>query len=171
MASRTYGLTLDWLTGATVVLANATQVHCSATENSDLFWALRGAGSSFGIVTEFEFNTFAAPSKVTPFSIELDWNRDEAINGLKAFQNIATNAPKELNMQIYLGPGGQTVQGAFYGDRNGLNAALKPFLGEVGATISTASTVGWIKGLEHFSNGQALNQKGPNKQVRVYSLE
>ncbi|CAM1509427.1 Fc.00g031660.m01.CDS01 [Cosmosporella sp. VM-42] len=168
MASRTYGLTLDWLIGATVVLANATQVYCSATENSDLFWALRGAGSSFGIVTEFEFNTFAAPGKVTPFSIELDWDRDEAVRGLEAFQSFGINAPKELNMQIYLAPGGQTVQGAFYGDRNGLNKALKPFLGEVGATISTASTMGWIKSLEHFSGGLALDQKGPNKQHNTF---
>jgi FAD/FMN-containing dehydrogenase len=42
------------MTGATVVLANSTVVNCSLTENADLFWALRGAGSSFGIVTSFQ---------------------------------------------------------------------------------------------------------------------
>ncbi|KAF7562162.1 hypothetical protein G7046_g1975 [Stylonectria norvegica] len=161
MASRTYGLTLDWLVGATVVLANSTVVHCSATENVDLFWALRGAGSSFGIVAEFEFKTFSVPTKVTPFSIELDWGRNGATKGISAFQELGMNAPKELNMQIYLAPSGQTIQGVWYGDRAGLNAALKPFLGQINAQISTASTMGWIEGLEHFSGNQELDQTRP----------
>ena len=55
----------------TVVLANGTVVETSATENPDILWALKGAGSSFGIVVVFKFKTFAAPSTVTVFQSNL----------------------------------------------------------------------------------------------------
>jgi FAD/FMN-containing dehydrogenase len=50
VSSHTKGLALDWMVGATIVLANSSVVNVSATENPDLFWAIRGAGSSMGIV-------------------------------------------------------------------------------------------------------------------------
>ena len=61
MISRLKGLTLDQLISANVVLADGSVVTASATENSDLFWSLRGAGAAFGIVTHFTFKTFDAP--------------------------------------------------------------------------------------------------------------
>ena len=74
--------------GATVVLANGTAVNCSTTENADLFWALRGAGSSFGIVTSFRFKTFEAPAVVTNFNIFLPWrNYKQAAAGLSVLQD------------------------------------------------------------------------------------
>ncbi|MET0714753.1 MAG: LLM class flavin-dependent oxidoreductase [Mycetocola sp.] len=52
---REHGLTIDHLRAADIVLADGTLVHASESENPDLFWALRGAGANFGIVTAFEF--------------------------------------------------------------------------------------------------------------------
>jgi len=53
--SRKYGLTVDNLESADVVTANAELVHASKEQNPDLFWALRGGGGNFGIVTNFEY--------------------------------------------------------------------------------------------------------------------
>jgi FAD/FMN-containing dehydrogenase len=57
---RKHGLALDNLLSAEVVLANGQRVTASASENDDLFWAIRGGGGNFGIVTSFEFRVHPA---------------------------------------------------------------------------------------------------------------
>lgn len=104
-ASHNKGLALDWLIGADVVLANGTHVHCSETENADLFWALRGAGSNFGIVTYYELKTFAAPSVSIPYSVGLDWKTEEQkVNGVKELVEFARTMPADLNMRCMRSP-------------------------------------------------------------------
>lgn len=104
-ASHDKGLTLDCMIGAYVVLANGVHIHCSDTENPDLFWALRGAGSNFGIVTSFELETFEAPCISTPFKVPLDWNTEkEKVEGVKALVEFARTAPAPLNMRRAYNP-------------------------------------------------------------------
>lgn len=99
-ASHSHGLTLDWMVGAEVVLSGGTHVHCSQSENSDLFWALRGAGSNFGIVTSYELATFAAPADSIPFRVSLDWVTErQKLDGVTALVEFARDMPANLNMR------------------------------------------------------------------------
>ena len=53
--TRKYGLTIDNLVSANIVTADGKQVAVSENQNADLFWAIRGGGGNFEVVTEFEF--------------------------------------------------------------------------------------------------------------------
>jgi hypothetical protein len=59
-----YGAVVDNLVAATVVIANGQILHTSEIENSDLFWAIRGAGQNFGVVTEFQYKAYDQPNPV-----------------------------------------------------------------------------------------------------------
>lgn len=157
MSSRNHGLALDWVDSMTVVLADSSIVDCSATEHPDLFFAMLGAGSGFGIATEFRFRTFAAPEVVTWFSAALPWDGNTAVEGLEKLERFTRyDMPSELNMRLMASVNGSSLDGVFYGDRAGLDAALGPFLGTVNGSIATAGTTGWIGGLEHFSESPTL---------------
>ena len=64
-----YGLVIDNLVQATVVIANGSVVTASSTSHPDLFWAIRGGGSNFGIVTEFVLKVY--PQRKTVFAGQL----------------------------------------------------------------------------------------------------
>jgi hypothetical protein len=92
--SRKYGLSIDNLLEADVVLANGKLVRASATENKDLFWALRGGGGNFGVVTSFLFklnklkNVYAGPTL---------WHMDKAAEMMRWYDNFIRKAPEDLN--------------------------------------------------------------------------
>lgn len=66
-ASRMWGLTLDHVIGVEVVLADSSIVDASEDKNSDLFFAIKGAAASFGIVTQFRLRTHVAPGECVRF--------------------------------------------------------------------------------------------------------
>ncbi|KAI5458305.1 hypothetical protein BGZ63DRAFT_416674 [Mariannaea sp. PMI_226] len=151
MVSRKHGLALDWIIGATVVLHNGTVVHCSAKSRPSLFWAVRGAGSSFGIVAELEFNTFPAPSQVTYFDISLNWNAQTAADGLLAVQNFGKTMPGEITMQVFISKNGYSIDGAYLGTQAGLQKAIQPLLTKLGVQLGSSQTVGWLDSVRHFA--------------------
>ncbi|OIW29381.1 FAD-binding domain-containing protein [Coniochaeta ligniaria NRRL 30616] len=172
VSSHTKGLAVDWMVGATVVLANSTVVNASATENPDLFWAIRGAGSSMGIVSSFQFKTFVVPDTVTFFVASAPWGaQGKALNGLRAVQEFALNTmPAELNMRVFITGKFVNFEGLFYGDKAGLKSALQPLLNKTSATLQLSQEGTWLDQLTHFGNGLALDQGHPyNYHETFYS--
>ncbi|KAK3374823.1 hypothetical protein B0H63DRAFT_437697 [Podospora didyma] len=169
-SSHTYGLAVDWIVGATVVLANGTVVNASETENSDLFWALRGAGSNFGIVAVFKFATFAAPSQVTAFQINLPWNSASAIaSGWAQLQDWTQNTmPKELNARVF-GSGSQTqLQGLYHGNSAALRTAIQPLLSKMGVSLSNAQQYDWMGAFSYYTYGGQVDVTHPYNSVETF---
>ena len=89
-----YGLTIDNLLSADVVTADGNLVHASVTENEDLFWALRGAGANFGVVTSFEYRLHPVGPLVLGGMVIHPFDR--AIEVLRFYREFSAAEPDEL---------------------------------------------------------------------------
>jgi len=141
---RQYGLMIDHLREVEVVLADSTIVRASASRNSDLFFAIRGAGASFGIVTEFVFNTLPAPPQTVNFSFI--WTTADAPARaaiFKAWQATTANSSIPPTLQTLLGIAQDAVfmGGAYFGTLDEFNAlglaSLFPAAQQSGAQVYT----------------------------------
>jgi FAD/FMN-containing dehydrogenase len=89
-----YGLTLDNLLAVDVVTADGELRHASAVENPDLFWALRGAGANFGVVTSFEYQLH--PVGPTVLGGMVVHPLDRARDVLRFYRDFVAGEPDEL---------------------------------------------------------------------------
>ncbi len=92
--TRRFGLTVDSLVGADVVLADGSVVRASADEHPDLFWALRGGGGNFGVVTSFEFKTH--PIGATLMAGPTFWPIEQTAEVMRFYRDFMPSAPRNL---------------------------------------------------------------------------
>ncbi|MFU0506024.1 FAD-binding oxidoreductase [Pseudaminobacter sp. NGMCC 1.201702] len=92
--TRKFGLTIDNLLSADVVTADGELVRASATENPDLFWALRGGGGNFGVVTSFEFRLHKVGPQVLSGLVVHPFAEAETV--LRQYREALEAAPDEL---------------------------------------------------------------------------
>lgn len=97
---RKHGLTIDNLLSAQVVTADGAVVRASADDNPDLFWALRGGGGNFGVVTEFEFQ--AHPVGPDVLGVLVAWPLEHAREVFDLYRDFAATAPRELASLVFL---------------------------------------------------------------------
>jgi FAD/FMN-containing dehydrogenase len=95
--ARKLGLATNSLTAVELVLADGTEVRADADRNSDLFWALRGGGGSFGVVTALEFSLYRI---ATAYAGMLVWDAADAERVLPTWAGWALDAPDEVTTSL-----------------------------------------------------------------------
>jgi FAD/FMN-containing dehydrogenase len=98
---RKHGLVIDNLLAAEVVTAEGSVVQASTDEHPDLFWALRGGGGNFGVVTSFRFALH--PLGPVVLAGPVFWAADDTTDVLRLYRDIAADAPDELGSVVRLG--------------------------------------------------------------------
>jgi hypothetical protein len=144
--TRRYGLTVDNLLEADVVLADGSFVTASPKEHGDLFWALRGGGGNFGVVTSFLFQAFPVS---TVYAGPIFWDAVHAKAVMQAYRDYLPQAPEELGIFVGLktvpsvepfpaegwGKRACAIIGAFNGPADDGQKALAPILDAVPTPI------------------------------------
>lgn len=92
--TRKYGLAIDSLIAADIVLADGRYVTADEKHHADLFWALRGGGGNFGVVTSF---LFQAHPVHTDYGGPMLWDLDKAPEVMRWYREFITQAPDDLN--------------------------------------------------------------------------
>ncbi len=98
--TRQHGMTIDNLVSVDAVTADGKRVHASEQENSDLFWAMRGGGGNFGVVTQFEFKLHAVGPQILAGLIVFPFKQAKQV--LSKYREFARSAPEELNVWVVL---------------------------------------------------------------------
>ncbi|KAF5005986.1 hypothetical protein FDECE_7612 [Fusarium decemcellulare] len=116
--SRIWGSALDHVVEVEVVTADGTIRTASETENSDLFWALRGAGASFGIVTKFVVKTHPEPGSVVQYSYNIAFgDQADTAELYKEWQELVADPDLDWRFSslFVVHPLGALVSGTFFG--------------------------------------------------------
>jgi FAD/FMN-containing dehydrogenase len=100
--SRLYGLTVDNLLGAEIVTADGQRRHVGPQQEPDLFWALRGGGGNFGVVTRFEFGLHPVGPLVTAGLIVFPFDAGRDV--LRRYRDHAATLPDDVAVWAVLRP-------------------------------------------------------------------
>jgi FAD/FMN-containing dehydrogenase len=98
---RKHGLTVDNLLAVDLVTADGTPLHATEDEHPDLFWALRGGGGNFGVVTSFEFRLH--PVGPVVLAGPVFWDAADAGEVLRFYREFLRDAPDELGTVVRFG--------------------------------------------------------------------
>jgi FAD/FMN-containing dehydrogenase len=113
--ARQAGLTCDSVTSFEVVTATGEVLRASETQHPDLYWALRGGGGNFGVVTEFEFRLHDIGTAA--LSVEIDFPLDQAVTALRGWRELSASAPRAATFTAGIGGGVVTLGYVWVGDR------------------------------------------------------
>jgi hypothetical protein len=163
--ARKYGLAIDNLESVDIVGADGTLHHASARDNPDLFWAVRGGGGNFGIVTTFEFRLHPFGGQVIAGGIGFPFARAREVLGVYA--DYVSSAPDEMYLDpaVVIPPGGRAgslfLEVCWSGAPEGLESALAP-IRKLGAPASdTLRSVAYL-------DAQRANDTGDNRAIASY---
>jgi FAD/FMN-containing dehydrogenase len=98
--TRKYGMTIDNLVSVEMITAEGKKIRAGENDNRDLFWAIRGGGGNFGVVTQFEFQLFPLGPEIVAGLIVFPFNQAKQI--LTKYRQFVNSAPEELNVWVVL---------------------------------------------------------------------
>ena len=98
--TRKYGMTVDNLISVEMVTVDGARVRANEDENADIFWAIRGGGGNFGVVTQFEFKLYPVGPEILAGLIVFPF--DQAKQVLTKYREFVESAPEELNVWVVL---------------------------------------------------------------------
>jgi len=112
--TRKFGLSVDNVIGYKLVTADGSLVRANEKENEDLFWALRGGGGNFGVVTEFEVKLHPLRSVLIGRAI---WSDDDILPVMRRWRDFVSDSPDDLrwDMSLRLAPENETVPSHLHG--------------------------------------------------------
>jgi FAD/FMN-containing dehydrogenase len=158
---RRFGLALDNVVGADVVTADGRLLHASAEENKDLFWAVRGGGGNFGIVTNFEMQLH--PMQRTVVAGTVLYPADAAREVFDVYRDNGPTAPDELYVDVMImqplgasnGMAGFEI--CWSGSEKDAERALRPFLSVGQPVMNTVQAVDYVKAQQAWDNTDPRN--------------
>jgi FAD/FMN-containing dehydrogenase len=191
--SRRFGLTIDNLIGADIVTADGKHLRVSENEEPDLFWAIRGGGGNFGVVTKFSFRLHSlGPALIRRWT----YPAIAAADILKRYREALRNSPRELSTAFQLKQDGLFLRVICSGLTAGAEAVVEPFGRFGGATQDPNVSMTFLElqrvaddslpwGLRYYSKGGFLGEiddravgvmagsvaKMPVPGVEVYCLQ
>ncbi|CAI6235830.1 unnamed protein product [Periconia digitata] len=131
--SRNWGLAMDAIVKADVVLADGSLVTASSSENAELYWGIRGAAESLGIVVNFYMQTHQAPESITYFEVPWSGIFDDKTTFTNTFlhlQDFARNdsvVDNRISFGVYMdGYGSFSASGAFFGPVSEFTSKIQP---------------------------------------------
>ena len=98
--TRKYGMTVDTLVSVDVVTADGKKLHASESENASLFWAIRGGGGNFGVVTQFEFQLYPVGPEITAGLIVFPAAQSRQV--LAKYRGYMESTPEEFNTWVVM---------------------------------------------------------------------
>ncbi|PVF96030.1 FAD-binding domain-containing protein [Serendipita vermifera] len=161
--SRQYGTALDHVEEVEVVLANGTITRASNTRHPDLFFAMKGAAASFGIITEFVVHTEPAPQNVIQYSYHLQTgNKSAFANTYAIWQDIIKDPQldRKLATNFIIMELGMIISGTYFGTREEYDALqFEQRLGK-NATVSVIQLDNWLGTVANWAENEALKLIG-----------
>ncbi|TRM63339.1 hypothetical protein BD626DRAFT_496353 [Schizophyllum amplum] len=175
--SRQWGLAMDTIYSADVVLANGTAVTASETENADLLWALKGAAPSFGIVTAWHSHTFEQPQNATVFTDTYDLTVEEAVSMVDAFTAFTfSGLPPSFGSELTITKGSEKGKvtiahvGAIYANVESVNETLSGFTDNVPEPVSISRSPGsYVDSVLNLGGVDSLDVSKPDSNDTFYT--
>jgi len=137
--------------------------------------AIRGAAPSYGVVTQWVFDTLPAPKTTVTFNINLPELSDpnSFVSAFKAYQSFVRNAPNEMGMTLAFGASsgsalGVTLLGNYYGTRGSFDSLVQPLVAQIpGTTVEAQSFTNWTDVLLFNAQGLPLQTNTPDPVCRT----